>query len=398
MSTYEKALALADYTASVRRHLHQMPELGLKEFETSRFLSETLRELGYELREGIAKTGLYALFDSGRPGKTVLLRFDMDALPVLEETGLTFASKNDGCMHACGHDGHMAVGLSLAKIIAENPELINGKAAFVFQPAEEICLGAKTMIEEGLLDEIKPDFALATHLWAEKPYGWVGVRDGGLMAGSSDLTINVHGKGGHGGKPENTIDPLLVAAHMIVALQSVVSRSLSANQAAVLSIGKISASDQYNIIANKVSMKGTIRWFDEETRALMHRRILEITQGIAQSFQATAEVEVFGTTIPVNNDPLVAGACREGLQTLIPDIPELDIDSQYRTMLSEDFSYFAQKLPSTMLLIGAGDWSKGEPFPHHHSRFDIQEKAMTLAVAALLESLKQLTKMDVEDA
>ena len=393
MSTFELALALSDYTTSLRRHLHQMPELGLEEFETAKFLAKTLRDLGYDVREGIAKTGLVAIFDSGKPGKTVLTRFDMDALPVLEDTGLAFASRNQGCMHACGHDGHMAVGLSLAKILAENPDLIHGKVAFVFQPAEEICLGAKTMIEEGFLEEIQADFALATHLWAEKPYGWIGIPDGGMMAGSSDLTIQVHGKGGHGGKPENTIDPLVVAAHIIVALQSVVSRSLSPNQAGVVSIGKISASDRYNIIANKVFMQGTIRWFDEETRALMDKRIHEIAQGIAQGFQARAEVEVVGTTIPVTNDLIVAGACRTGLKNLFSEIPELDIDSQYKTMLSEDFSYFAQQLPSAMLLIGAGDWSNGEPYPHHHAKFDIQEKAMTLALASLVESLMVLTRV-----
>ncbi len=394
MSSFETAMTLADFTRSVRRQLHRMPELGLEEFETANFLAETMRGFGYDVHEGIAETGLYAIHDSGKPGRTVLLRFDMDALPVLEDTGLDFVSQNVGCMHACGHDGHMAVGLTIAKWLAENPEAVDGKICFVFQPAEEICQGARRMIGEGLLDQLKPDLALATHLWAEKPYGWIGIPDGGVMAGSSDLSIKIHGKGGHGGKPENTIDPLLVAAHTIVALQSVVSRSLSANQAGVVSIGKISASDRYNIIANQVSMQGTLRWFDDQTRALMEQRIHEIAEGIAQGFKARADVAIVGTTIPVINDPIVASVCRDALHNLERDIPDLDIDPQYKTMLSEDFAYFSKEVPSVMMLIGAGQWAAGEPFPHHHPKFDFVEEAMSLAVAALIESLPTLCRVE----
>lgn len=398
MSSYEYAQLLGDYTRSVRRHLHQTPELAMQEFETARFLADSLRGLGYDVHEGIAKTGLYATFDSGQPGKTVLLRFDMDALPVLEDTGLPFASQKTGCMHACGHDGHMAVGLTVAKSLIENPTGIKGKVCFVFQPAEETGQGARAMLDEGLLEFLKPDYALAIHLWAEKPYGWVGIPDGGLMAGSSNLNIHIHGKGGHGGKPENTIDPLVVAAHTIVALQTVVSRNLSANQSGVVSLASISASDRHNIIANQVSMKGTLRWFDESTRDLMTRRILEIAQGIAQGFRARAEVDVVGATIPVCNDAMVAHFCRKALETLRTVIPELDVDSEYKTMISEDFAYFTQVVPGAMLLIGAGDWTSGEPYPHHSPRFDIQEKAMSLAVAAILECLQALSKAENEYA
>lgn len=391
MTIFLKAQEISQYTIKTRRRLHQIPELAFQEFETAKFVIEQLKQMDFEVKEGVGGTGVVALFDSGRPGKTLMLRFDMDGLPVQEDTAHTFASLYDGRMHACGHDGHMAVGLSLARLLRENPDEINGKVLFVFQPAEEIGQGAKAMIADGLFDFVPVDYALAVHLWAEKPFGWVAIPDGPVMGGSSDLMIDVAGKGGHAAKPDLTIDPLYIASQIIVALQSVVSRSISPSQSAVVSITQMEASDRRNIISNKARMAGTIRWFDNQTRELIEERIESIAKGIAESFGADADVLITESTIPVNNQTYISNICRKKLEDMRVDIEELVVDSHYRTNLSEDFAYIIDRIPGAMLLIGAGQKVDGKIHPHHHPKFDIDEKAMTLAIAALFETIKALT-------
>jgi amidohydrolase len=391
MTIFLKAQEISQYTIKTRRRLHQIPELAFQEFETAKFVIEQLKQMDFEVKEGVGGTGVVALFDSGRPGKTLMLRFDMDGLPVQEDTAHTFASLYDGRMHACGHDGHMAVGLSLARLLRENPDEINGKVLFVFQPAEEIGQGAKAMIADGLFDFVPVDYALAVHLWAEKPFGWVAIPDGPVMGGSSDLMIDVAGKGGHAAKPDLTIDPLYIASQIIVALQSVVSRSISPSQSAVVSITQMEASDRRNIISNKARMAGTIRWFDNQTRELIEERIESIAKGIAESFGADADVLITESTIPVNNQTYISNICRQKLEDMRVDVEELVVDSHYRTNLSEDFAYIIDRIPGAMLLIGAGQKVDGKIHPHHHPKFDIDEKAMTLAIAALFETIKALT-------
>lgn len=391
MTIFLKAQEISQYTIKTRRRLHQIPELAFQEFETAKFVIEQLKQMDFEVKEGVGGTGVMALFDSGRPGKTLMLRFDMDGLPVQEDTAHTFASLCDGRMHACGHDGHMAVGLSLARLLRENPDEINGKVLFVFQPAEEIGQGAKAMIADGLFDFVPVDYALAVHLWAEKPFGWVAIPDGPVMGGSSDLMIDVTGKGGHAAKPDLTIDPLYIASQIIVALQSVVSRSISPSQSAVVSITQMEASDRRNIISNKARMAGTIRWFDNQTRELIEERIESIAKGIAESFGADADVLITESTIPVNNQTYISNICRQKLEDMRVDVEELVVDSHYRTNLSEDFAYIIDRIPGAMLLIGAGQKVDGKIHPHHHPKFDIDEKAMTLAIAALFETIKALT-------
>lgn len=392
MKTFLEAQKISQYTREMRQHLHRNPELAFQEYETATFIISQLKEMGYEVKEGVGGTGIVAIFNSGRPGKTILLRFDMDGLPIHEDTGHAFASQCGGRMHACGHDGHMAVGLSIAKLLHEKTDEIKGKIVFVFQPAEEIGQGAKAMIADGILDGEPVDYALAVHLWADKPYGWIGIPDGPVMGGSSDLMIDVIGKGGHAARPDLTIDPLYIASQIVVALQSVIARSLSPNQAAVVSITQIEASDRRNIIANKVSMAGTIRWFDNQTRDLLKERIESISKGIAVSFDAETEVQIKESTIPVVNDPLVSSVCRQIIQDMRVDVKELFVDSNYRTNLSEDFAYITNHVPGAMLLVGAAQALDGAIYPHHHPKFDIDERSMTLAVAVLLEATKALTE------
>ena len=390
MTTYQKAIELFDYSRDLRRQFHAMPELAFKEHQTACFIAKELKRLGYQVREGIGQTGVTGILDTGKSGKTTLLRFDMDALPILEDTGHAFASKNEGIMHACGHDGHMAIGLTLARLVAENLQTLSGKVYFVFQPAEEICQGALGMIADGLFDEIAVDYALASHLWAEKPYGWIGIPDGTVMGGSSDLSIIVRGKGGHAAKPDATVDPLKIAAHIILDLQKLISGRLSQDDKAIVSITQIEASDRKNIIADRVRMAGSLRWFDETTRDKVKTQLQDICDEIAIGFGGSAHVETEDQTIPVVNNKGLANACRQSLRVLRVDVPELKVDDQYRTHLSEDFSFIARQVPSAMLLIGASKAIDGNVYPHHHPKFDIDERSISLAVASLMQIVTTL--------
>ena len=249
----------------IRHHIHRNPELSGKECKTREYIHQYLQKHNATQIFLSSKTNcVVGVFGTGK--ETILLRADMDALPIQELNTHDHVSQNEGVMHACGHDGHMAVGLSIAKLLHEKTDEIKGKIVFVFQPAEEIGQGAKAMIADGILDGEPVDYALAVHLWADKPYGWIGIPDGPVMGGSSDLIIDVIGKGGHAARPDLTIDPLYIASQIVVNLQPVIARSLLPNQAAVVSITQIEASDRRNIIANKVSMAGTLRWFDNQTR------------------------------------------------------------------------------------------------------------------------------------
>ncbi len=392
MTNYLKALSIVDYTVQTRRLLHQIPELSFEEHETSSFIAREMGKFGFQVKRGVGGTGLTAVFESGQAGKNILIRFDMDALPIHEATELGYKSKNIGKMHACGHDGHMAIGLSLAKLLSENPELVSGKVYFVFQPAEEIGQGAKAMIADGVFNELEIDYALSCHLWTEKPFGWVGISSGGLMAGSSDFSVTVYGKGGHAAKPAACVDPLLIAAEIIGSLQSIVSRNLSANQDAIVSLTRIHGSDRNNIIADQVKMSGSLRWFDTETRNLLYKRVTEISNGIAKAYGATAECRFEESVIPVINNDFVSGVILESLEHLRVDVNEMEPDTGYKTMLSEDFAYFSQQVPSSMILIGAAQPIDTQNFPHHHPKFNLNEQALPLAVACLLESTIRLTK------
>jgi amidohydrolase len=390
MSAYQKAFDLFEYSRDLRRQFHAMPELAFMEHQTARFIAKELKSLGYQVREGIGQTGVTGILDTGKPGKTTLLRFDMDALPILEDTGHVFASKNEGIMHACGHDGHMAIGLTLARLVAENAQTLSGKVYFVYQPAEEICQGALGMIADGLFDDIVVDYTLASHLWAEKPYGWIGIPDGPVMGGSSDIYINVRGKGGHAAKPDATVDPLKIAAQIILDVQKLVPGRLPRGESAIVSITQIEASDRKNIIAETVKMAGSLRWFDETTRDKVTAQLKDICDEIAVGFGGSAQVETVDQTIPVMNNKWLASVCRQSLQALRVDIPELKVDDKYRTHLSEDFSFITRQIPSAMLLIGASKAVDGKVYPHHHPKFDIDERSISLAVASLMHIVMTL--------
>lgn len=383
----EKVEFYFEYTRSLRRDFHRHPELGFQEARTSGVIARELGQLGLEVTTGVAKTGVVGLLEGGMPGPTILLRFDMDALPVSEETGADYASQSAGVMHACGHDGHMAAGITIARVLSESRERMKGRVKFIFQPAEEGLGGAALMIQEGVLEDPSPDYALAFHLWNDRPVNWLGVTPGPFMAGAEIFNIRITGRGGHGAIPDQTIDPVVVAAQLITALQTITSRNISPLQSAVLSITCMQAGDAYNVIPQQVDLRGTIRVFEKSVRELVLERMRQICAGIAQSFNCQIALDIQGLTPPVVNDLRVTQAVERAAMTLYPT---LKIDGQFRTMVSEDMAFFLEKIPGCYFMIGSANPEKGLCYGHHHPKFDFDEQALSYAVAIMTGTVFEL--------
>lgn len=387
---YAQAQALFPYTQALRRDFHMHPEIGFQEVRTSGIIARELRELGLEVSTGIAKTGVIGLIEGAKPGPVIMLRFDIDALPIQEETGAEYASQNPGLMHACGHDGHAAIGLTVAKLLHARREEFGGTIKLVFQPAEEGMGGAQTMVKEGTMESPAPLRSLGLHIWNGKPLGWVGIAAGPVMAGASSFKITVRGKGGHGAIPHLSIDPVLASAQIITALQSIVSRNVDAQKAAVVTIASIHGGDAFNVIPRQVEMLGTIRFFEMEVGEMVHRRFNEIVHGIATAMQCQAEIEISEITPPVINDAATTENVLRAARTIFP--AEKPDTSPYVTMGSEDFAFFQQKAPGTYFFVGSNNESRGLNFGHHHPKFDFDEEVLVrgsaLMAAAALEVLQ----------
>lgn len=384
---YEFAHTLQETASQHRRHFHRNPELAFQELNTGDYAAYELEKLGFTVKRSFGKTGLTASLAASNPGPRFLLRFDMDALAVQEQTGLEFASIKAGIMHACGHDGHISIGLTVARIISELKNDLSGSYYLLFQPAEEIGEGAAAMIADGVLDMIKPDYALAVHLWAEEPAGWLGITPGPVMAGCRDVCIKVHGVGGHGGRPQKAEDPILASAHLITALQSVVSRKLDALDSGVYSITQIHAGSNNNVIPDSVFMTGKPRFFSAEAEDVIVSSTMRICEGVAQAFGCKAEVE-FGTKIPptVNN----TAVCEAAYRAVDKINPEFNIGKNFKVMGSEDMSLFLQLIPGAIFFVGAGKENPEKRFPLHHPCMDIDEISLINAAALLLETCQQL--------
>jgi amidohydrolase len=383
----DEAKNLNQYMRTFRRDFHQHPELGFQEFRTARAVSNELESLGLETRIGIGKTGVVALLEGIAPGPVILLRFDMDALPIQEETGVEYASANTGVMHACGHDGHIAVGLAVARLLHSHRTELKGTIKFMFQPAEEGLGGADAMLHDGVLEDPKPNYALALHLWNEKPLGWFGISDGSFMAGAEIFKLKVMGKGGHGAQPHLTVDPVLTSAQIINALQSIVARNVSPIHSAVISVTSIHGGVTFNVIPSIVEMQGTIRTNGQGVRGIVLDRIKQIIDGVASAMGCQAELEIKHLTPAVVNDPRVSGMVRETASILFP---EFQIDSTFSTMVSEDMAFIMQKIPGCFFFIGSANSDKGLNAPHHHPRFDFDEETMVCAAALMSASAVKL--------
>ena len=389
MNLIELAESRFSQTQSDRRYLHRTPELAFEEFKTSEFVIARLQELGFSVKSKIAGTGLVASFDTGKAGPVFLFRFDMDALPVQEDNEVDYCSEVPGKMHACGHDGHVSIGLTIGWMIRQIQEDLVGTFHLLFQPAEEIGQGALQMVKEGVLQQIKPDYVLGVHLWNEKPFGWLGITGGALMAASSTFQINVIGKGGHGGQPHTSIDPISASAQIVNQIQTIVSRNLNPFDSAVISVCSIQGGTSFNITPSKVVMTGTIRYFSENVYETIKRRLEEICKNTGSAMGCKVELILKELVNPTINDPIVAGKARDAAAAMGIQV---QIDSTYQTMLSEDVGVFLEQVPGCFVLVGAGDGADESPHPHHHPRFNFDERAMTLSAALLLQTCLELAR------
>ncbi|MEO8587265.1 MAG: M20 family metallopeptidase [Acidobacteriota bacterium] len=359
----------------LRREIHARPETAFEEIETARAVADRMRARGLTVRTGFGKTGVVALLDTGRPGKTVLLRADMDALPIVEKTGLPFAATN-GRMHACGHDGHVAALDAAADILLLEPPA-TGRVVFAFQPGEEGAGGAKAMIADGVLDDPRPDAVFGVHLWAALPLSEVGVARGSMMAAVDEFRIDVTSPGGHAASPHETRDTIVAAAHVVTALQTIVSRRLSPLLPAVVSVTSVHGGSAFNILPDCVTLGGTCRSFDTEVEDRLPALVAAVAERAAQSLGCVAKTVYTRVNPAVVNDPAEAARAIRVAASLTPSVTEA-----CRTMGGEDFSEFLARVPGAFAFVGAarGPVPAG---PHHAPDFDFDERALPLAARLL---------------
>ena len=385
----EQAQELFPYTQTLRRDFHMHPELGFQEFRTAGIVANELRDLGLEVTTGIAETGVVALIEGEHPGPVLLIRFDMDALPIQEATGAEYASQTPGTMHACGHDGHTAIGLTVARMLLAHREQIHGTVKLVFQPAEEGEGGAARMVAEGVLENPRPDRCLALHLWNAKPLNWLGITAGPIMAASETFHVKITGRGGHGASPHRAVDPLYAAAQIVSALQSIVARNVPPMETAVVSVTSFHSGTTFNVIPQTAELQGTIRTFNPEVRQKVLTRFTEIVEGIASALNCTAEIRLESVTPAVINYPEVTARVQEVARRLFP---EAEIDPDERTMGSEDMAFMMEDIPGCYFFIGSSNPEKGLEAAHHHPRFDFDEAALSTGAALMTAAVLDLLK------
>lgn len=378
----QEATDLFDEMVRYRRDFHRYPELGFTETRTSGIIAKYLDDLGFEVQRGIGQTGVVGLLAGDKPGPVVMLRFDMDALPIQEEGDLPYGSRNEGVMHACGHDGHVSMGMAVAKIMAKYRDQLAGTLKFVFQPAEEGLGGAFAMISDGVLENPRPDVAFAMHVWTPEPYGRVRVVPGPCMSSSSVFTLTVQGLGGHGAAPHLATDPVLAAAQIVTALQSIVSRNIDPQESVVVSIGQFSAGTTFNVIPDKAILKGTVRSYNNDLHRQTYRRILEMATKMAAAFSCTATMETVAIVQAVVNAEEPTAVVHQAASKIVG---EQNINYR-RTMASDDMGFFLDEIPGCYFFIGARNEEKGFTYPHHHPKFNFDERAMIDGVAIMSQT------------
>ena len=376
------------YTRDMRRDFHLHPELGHQEIRTAGIVAKELQALGLEVSTGVGKTGVVAMIEGSKPGPTLLLRADMDALPITEQTGAEYASQNPGVMHACGHDGHTAILLTAAKMLYDIRAELPGNIKLVFQPAEEGQGGAEGMIADGVLDNPKVDITLGLHLWNEMPVGSFALAAGPTMAGTEIFKVRVSGKGGHGAIPHLAVDPILAGAQIVSALQSIVSRNVAPLQAAVVTVTTFHAGEAFNVIPPHVDLTGTIRTFDLDVRETVLRRFNEIVNGVAEGMGCKAEIEHTRMTPALINDARTTKIAQEVATRIFPESEV--VTSGPITMGGEDFAFMMEKVPGLFMFVGSANADKGLNYGHHHPKFDFDEAALPRGAALLAATAVEL--------
>lgn len=364
----------------IRRHLHMNPELSLKEFKTTKFIKDKLTALGIEIIDMGLETGLVGLLRGSQDGPTIALRGDIDALPIQELNDVAYKSKNDGIMHACGHDIHTASVLGAAMILSQIRDEIKGNVMFVFQPAEEINYGAKLMVSKGLFTDVKADLVFGVHNNPEIPWGKIAIKKGGLMAAVDTIRFKVTGKGGHGALPQATRDPITAASAMIVNLQSIVSRNVHPLNPAVISIGSFHAGEANNVIPELVEITGTVRSFEPEVRKMLSERIKEVLETTAKAYMVEVELEyIFDLPAVYNENELTDLAYKATAEIVGEDM----IVDPTPSMGGEDFSIFTEKIPGFFFWLGVGNKDKDMNYVWHNPRFDGDDRAIINASAVM---------------
>jgi amidohydrolase len=375
-----EAEGLSSQMVSWRRDLHQHPELGFHETRTAALVAAVLGELGLEVRTGVGRTGVVGFLQGGRPGLTVMLRADMDGLPIQEISDTPYASQTPDVMHACGHDGHVSMGLGVATLLARHAADLPGRVLFLFQPAEEGDGGAAAMIADGALQNPVPDAAFGLHLWNTMPLGRVCAQAGPLLAAADVVHITVRGRGGHGALPHEAVDAIAVTGQILSALQTIVSRNVDPQETAVLTIGRVHGGTAFNVIAETVEMYGTIRTFSPAIRETVLTRLRVLLDGITAGMGAQYALAVQSAAPAVVNDPLISEVARAAA---VQVVGATSVVWRPPLMVSEDFAEYQRFVPSCFMLLGSGNDELGLNVPHHNPRFDFDERALPMGAALL---------------
>ena len=366
-----------------RRDIHKHPELGFQEFRTAELVTEKLKSFGIQVETEIGKTGVVGTLKGDSNGPIIALRADMDALPIQEVSNVSYKSIYDGVMHACGHDGHTAILMGVAKILSKWKSRIHGTVKFLFQPSEEGEGGAQLMIEDGAIKGVDEIYGL--HLWNPQALGTVGVKYGPVMAAADGFEIIVKGKSGHGGMPQGTVDSVLAASHMIVAFQSIVSRNTDPLGSTVVTVGKIEGGSNFNVISDNVKIEGTTRAYTEENRLMIKTRINEIISGTEKMFNAEINMNYWDGYPPTINEKVTTKKLRESAKKIVGD----GVISPYLSMGGEDFSYYLHDIPGCYFFIGSSpDGKIPLSVPHHCSHFDIDEKALLVGASVYVQLIE----------
>jgi amidohydrolase len=369
-----------------RRFFHGIPELGFEENDTAKAIADRLTTAGLEVETGIGKTGLVGVLKGAKSGPTLMIRADIDGLPVDELTGLEFASTN-GRMHACGHDGHITMAITAAEILAGIKDQLAGTLIFVFQPAEEIVMGALAMIDDGLFEKYPADRVVGTHLWNQIPTGVIGVNRATVFASADQFRLTVHGKGGHGAMPHTTIDPVAAVAEIISTAQTVVSREVPPNDMGVLTFGQIHGGTAPNVIADEVSVEGTVRAYTLETRNLIMKSLERVASNVASAMRASTTFERIHGAPPVINDPEVAAWVTQQASLVIGEGNAREWEP---VSVGDDMAEFNNRIPGVYFLLGAAHDDaivvERSVEGHHNAKFDWNEDCLPLGIEVFVRS------------
>ena len=373
-----------DYVIALRRHLHANPELAFEEHQTAKCIADALRELNLEVTEQIATTGLKAVLTGSHPGKTILIRADMDALPITEPQTKPYSSKTPGIMHACGHDGHVAMALGAARLLSQHKAHLKGNVVFAFQPAEETTGGADLMIQQGVLQNPTVDAAIGIHLANTLRVGQIAAQSGPITASTDGFILTITGKGGHAARPHLGVDPIAVAFQIGPALHMLMTRERSPAQPAVLTVGAIHGGTAGNVIADQVELRGTLRTYDPQLRTHLKSRMQELVTGIASAMRAQAQLDWDpGSYPPTVNDPQIVDLVRQAAAEVVGADGIVEHEA---SLGGDDMAYFCAAVPGCYMRVGSANPEKGLDAPHHSARFDFDEDALPIGVQMLVRT------------